>query len=156
MNVCQLVCYTIGLEVLPLAEDLGIWWNDTHDIRTSGRPTVSADDDPILELDGHNRCLDNAPIPHKYLHLRYDIWETYTEVNLARLESSDIDRESFHCYKMKTVAESMRERAGYYASSRVPISLDRIPSLLAHTRPPRPSSFLDFQHGDPPDGSSLP
>ena len=66
-----------------LVEGLGIWWNETYDVSTSGRPTVSADDDSVLELDGHNRCLDRAPISNQLLHPRHDIWETYTEVNLA-------------------------------------------------------------------------
>ena len=47
----------------PLAEELGVLWNKTHDVRTGGRSTVSADDDSVPELDGHNRCLDNAPVP---------------------------------------------------------------------------------------------
>ena len=75
----------------PLVEGLGIRRNETYDVGTSGRPTVSADNDSVLELDGHNRCLDNAPIPNQPLRLRYDFWGTHTEVNFARLESIHID-----------------------------------------------------------------
>jgi hypothetical protein len=76
MDMGQFVCYAIGLEsqVLTLAENLDLWLNKTYDVRTGRRSTVSTDDDPILELDGHNGCLDNAPLPNQPLHPRCGIW----------------------------------------------------------------------------------
>jgi hypothetical protein len=70
--------------------------------------------------------------PNQPLHPRCDIWETYTEVNLARLESSNIDRESFHGSKTKTVGES-KEREQIL---RVLTSPDHFedPQVELHTR----------------------
>lgn len=67
----------------PLAENLDMRLNETYDVGTGRRPTVSTDDDPVLELDGHNRCLDNSPLPNQSLRPCDDIRKTYAEVDLA-------------------------------------------------------------------------
>ena len=61
MDVRQLVRYTIGLD-LHLARYLGVQLSKTYDVCAGRRSTISADDYPILELDGHNRRLDIVPI----------------------------------------------------------------------------------------------
>jgi len=98
--------------------------------------------------------------PNQLPHVQCGILETYTEVDLARLEPVNIDRESFHGWKTKTVAELEERERDSEQILRVLKSPDhflKIPkSSYTHTRPLVPPPFLSFQNGDRADGLSLP